>query len=188
MKNIVVFASGSGSNALNLIRYFNEGTAARVVAVFCNKKEAGVIQKAKDNYVDVHVFGRSDFYQSDAVIRDVVSYKPDVIVLAGFLWLVPEDFIQAFEDRIINLHPALLPKFGGKGMYGRHVHEAVLAAGEAETGISIHKVNREYDKGEIIYRDKFPIGPEDTVESIEQKIHGLEYKGLPKAVEAFLFP
>lgn len=188
MKNIVVFASGSGSNALNLIRYFNAGNAARVLAVFSNKKDAGVIQKAKDNYVDVHVFGRSDFYQSDSVIREVASYKPDVIVLAGFLWLVPADFIEAFDGKIINLHPALLPKFGGKGMYGRHVHEAVLAAGEAETGISIHLVNREYDKGEIIYRDKFQIAPEDTVESIEQKIHALEYKGLPAAVEAFLFP
>ena len=133
MKRIVIFASGSGSNALNLIQYFNQGSEAKVVAVFSNKKEAGVVQKAIDNHVDLMCFNRHDFYQSNNVIDMVKSYQPDIIVLAGFLWLVPENFIQAFDGLIINLHPSLLPKYGGKGMYGHHVHEAVLAC----SGVSL---------------------------------------------------
>ena len=186
MHRIVVFASGSGSNALNLIRHFNAGSFARVVAVFSNKREAGVVQKALDASVDLHVFGRSEFYDSAAVIEQVDACKPDLIVLAGFLWLVPAEFIRHFEGRIINLHPSLLPKYGGKGMYGHHVHEAVLKAGEKETGISIHMVNTEFDKGELIYQDKFTIFDSDTVSSIEARIHELEHKGLPIAVERFL--
>jgi phosphoribosylglycinamide formyltransferase-1 len=186
MKKIVIFASGSGSNALNLIQYFNQGSEAKVVAVFSNKKEAGVVQKAIDNQVDVVCFNRHDFYQSNNVIEMVKSHQPDIIVLAGFLWLVPENFIQAFEGLIINLHPSLLPKFGGKGMYGHHVHEAVLAAGEQETGITVHLVNAEFDKGEVIYQDRFQLQDNDNLESVEEKIHQLEHKGLPIAVERFL--
>lgn len=186
MHNIVIFASGSGSNALNLIKHFNKGNFAKVRAVFCNRKQAGVIEKALDNGVDVEVFGKDDFYASDTVIRKVDALKPDIIVLAGFLWLVPSDFIRHFEGRIINLHPSLLPKYGGKGMFGHHVHEAVLEAGEPETGISIHLVNEEFDKGEIIYQDKFRIQAGSTVSDIEAQIHELEHKGLPLAVEKFL--
>jgi phosphoribosylglycinamide formyltransferase-1 len=186
MKRIVIFASGSGSNALNLIQYFNQGSAAKVVAVFSNKKEAGVVQKAIDNHVDLMCFNRHDFYQSNNVIDLVNSCQPDIIVLAGFLWLVPENFIQAFDGLIINLHPSLLPKYGGKGMYGHHVHEAVLAAGEQETGITVHLVNAEFDKGEVIYQDRFQIHDNDNLESVEEKIHQLEHKGLPIAVERFL--
>lgn len=186
MHNIVIFASGSGSNALNLIKHFNKGDFAKVRAVFCNRKQAGVIEKALDNGVDVEVFGKDDFYASDTVIRKVDALKPDIIVLAGFLWLVPSDFIRHFEGRIINLHPSLLPKYGGKGMFGHHVHEAVLEAGEPETGISIHLVNEEFDKGEIIYQDKFRIQAGSTVSDIEAQIHELEHKGLPLAVEKFL--
>lgn len=186
MHNIVIFASGSGSNALNLIKHFNKGNFAKVRAVFCNRKQAGVIEKALDNGVDVEVFGKDDFYASDTVIRKVDALKPDIIVLAGFLWLVPSDFIRHFEGRIINLHPSLLPKYGGKGMFGHHVHEAVLEAGEPETGISIHLVNEEFDKGKIIYQDKFRIQAGSTVSDIEAQIHELEHKGLPLAVEKFL--
>lgn len=186
MKRIVVFASGSGSNALNLIQHFNQGDKARVVAVFSNKKDAGVVQKAIDNGVEVHCFKRFDFYESNHVIDWVNNYQADLIVLAGFLWLVPVNFIHAFEGKIINLHPSLLPKFGGKGMYGHHVHEAVLAAGEKHTGISIHMVNAEFDKGEIIYQDQFVIEAEDNLSSIEAKIHQLEHKGLPLAIERLL--
>jgi phosphoribosylglycinamide formyltransferase-1 len=186
MKKIVIFASGSGSNALNLIQYFNQGAEANVVAVFSNKREAGVVQKAIDNQVDLMCFNRHDFYQSNNVIDMLKSYQPDVIVLAGFLWLVPENFIKAFDGLIINLHPSLLPKFGGKGMYGHHVHEAVLAAGEHETGITVHLVNAEFDKGEVIYQDRFQLHDNDNLESVEEKIHQLEHKGLPIALERFL--
>lgn len=186
MKRIVVFASGSGSNALNLIEYFNGKGVAEIVSVFCNKPKAGVIQKALDKQVEVRLFNKADFYETKEVINAVESYQPDLIVLAGFLWLVPENFIQNFDGKIINLHPSLLPKFGGKGMYGHHVHEAVLEAKEKQTGITIHLVNAEFDKGEIIYSDRFDIEPDDDVASIEAKIHVLEHKGLPLAVEMML--
>jgi phosphoribosylglycinamide formyltransferase 1 len=186
IKHIVVFASGSGSNALNLIQYFNSGDKAKVVAVFSNKKDAGVVQKAIDKQVDVCCFDRSEFYNSTRVIDWVGTYRPDIIVLAGFLWLVPIEFIRAFEGKIINLHPSLLPKFGGKGMYGHHVHNAVLEAGEKETGITIHKVDEEYDKGDIICQKKFEIFPEDNLNSIETKIHMLEHEFLPLTVQQFL--
>ncbi|MBL7837714.1 MAG: phosphoribosylglycinamide formyltransferase [Bacteroidetes bacterium] len=186
MYNIVVFASGSGSNALNLIRHFNGQGFAEVKAVFCNKKNAGVLEKAQQAGVPTRVFNRGDYYETDTVIQEVAAYKPDIIVLAGFLWLVPESFIHAFEGKIINLHPSLLPKFGGKGMYGHFVHEAVLAAGEPRTGISVHLVNAEFDKGEIIYQDSFEILPGSSVSDIESQIHQLEHIGLPIAVEQFL--
>lgn len=186
MKRIVIFASGSGSNALNLIKHFNPGDKARVVAVFSNRQDAGVVQKAIDNQVDVVLFNRNDFYDTGIVINKVASYEPDIIVLAGFLWLVPVDFINAFHGRIINLHPALLPKFGGKGMYGSRVHKAVLEAGEPETGITVHLVSEAYDEGEAIWQESFKIEPGDSVEKIEDKIHALEHRVLPKAVERFL--
>lgn len=181
-----MFASGSGSNALNLIEYFNGKGEAEIVSVFCNKPKAGVIQKALDKQVEVHLFNKTDFYENSDVIKAVEKYQPDLIVLAGFLWLVPENFIQSFDGKIINLHPSLLPKFGGKGMYGHHVHEAVLEAKEKQTGITIHLVNTEFDKGEIIYSDRFDVEPNDDVASIEAKIHVLEHKGLPLAVEMML--
>lgn len=186
MKRIVVFASGNGSNAENLIHYFNNSSNAKVVAVFTNKKDAGVIQKAINLRIAVQYFNKIDFYDSNEVIEKVNIYQADLIVLAGFLWLVPIQFIVAFDNKIINLHPALLPKFGGKGMYGSNVHQAVLQAKEEETGITIHKVNADYDKGEIILQQSFRIEPIDDVASIEQKIHKLEFDYLPKAVEIVL--
>ncbi len=182
MKNIVIFASGSGSNALNLIQKFNNNGPITVKAVFTNKKNAGVISKAIENKVAVQYFDRSDFYDSDRVIEWVKLYQADLIVLAGFLWLIPESFINHFENKIINLHPSLLPKFGGKGMYGTKVHQAVLEAKESTTGITIHQVNKDYDKGEIIWQEQFEISEQDTLESVEQKIHDLEFEFLPKAI------
>lgn len=182
MKNIVIFASGSGSNALNLIQKFNNNGPITVKAVFTNKKNAGVISKAIENKVAVQYFDRSDFYDSDRVIEWVKLYQADLIVLAGFLWLIPESFINHFENKIINLHPSLLPKFGGKGMYGTKVHQAVLEAKESITGITIHHVNKDYDKGEIIWQEQFEISEQDTLESVEQKIHDLEFEFLPKAI------
>jgi phosphoribosylglycinamide formyltransferase-1 len=186
MYTIIIFASGSGSNALNLIQHFNGKGFAEVKAVFCNKKHAGVLDKAQRENVETVVFDKQAYYETDEVIQKVRKYKPDIIVLAGFLWLVPADFIEAFDGIIINLHPSLLPKYGGKGMYGHHVHEAVLAAGESRTGISIHLVNSEFDKGEVIYQDSFEIPKGADVQQIEAMIHQLEHKGLPIAVEQFL--
>lgn len=184
--NIVIFASGSGSNAQNLIEHFNGKGFAEVRAVFSNRGDAGVVQKAKDKQVDVHVFDKKAFYESIEVIELVKQYKPDIIVLAGFLWLVPVSFLNAFEGKIINLHPSLLPKFGGKGMYGQKVHAAVLAAGEKETGVSIHIVDEEFDRGKIIHQVAFPVLENDTVESLEKRIHDTEHTALPEAVEKFL--
>lgn len=185
-KKIVIFASGSGSNALNLIQYFNSSETAVVNAIFTNNKNAGVIAKAIDNRVAVQRFNKSDFYETTQVIDWVEIYNPDIIVLAGFLWLVPSSFIEHFEGKIINLHPSLLPKFGGKGMYGKNVHQAVLEAHETETGITIHKVNKEYDKGEILCQAKFIIEPSDDISIIESKIHQLEFIHLPKTIETLL--
>jgi phosphoribosylglycinamide formyltransferase-1 len=185
-KKIVVFASGSGSNALNLIQYFNSSETAVVNAVFTNNKNAGVISKAIENRVAVQRFNKNDFYETKQVIDWVEIYNPDIIVLAGFLWLVPPSFIEHFEGKIINLHPSLLPKFGGKGMYGKNVHQAVLDAHEKESGITIHKVNKEYDKGEILCQAKFNIEPNDDISQIESKIHALEFIHLPKTIETIL--
>jgi len=186
MKSIVIFASGQGSNAINLVRYFNAGNFAEVKAIFCNKKTAGVLSAAESLHIKTHVFDRQEFYESDEVINQVKALKPDVVVLAGFLWLVPQNFIQAFDGLILNLHPSLLPKYGGKGMYGRKVHEAVLENAEKQSGISIHLVNDEYDKGEIIDQFTFEIEMGENVESLEQKIHALEHQYLPLTVEKFL--
>jgi phosphoribosylglycinamide formyltransferase-1 len=185
-KKIVVFASGSGSNALNLIQYFNTSNTAVVSAIFTNNKNAGVIPKAIENRVALQRFNKYDFYETTQVIDWVKIYKPDLIVLAGFLWLVPASFIEQFDGKIINLHPSLLPKFGGKGMYGRNVHQAVLEAYETETGITIHKVNKEYDKGEILCQARFIIEPNDDIITIESKIHQLEFIHLPKTIETLL--
>lgn len=182
-KSIVIFASGSGSNALNLINYFNNSDKARVNAIFVNNISAGVIQKALNNQVAIQTFKRNDFYDTNNVINWVNTYQPDIIVLAGFLWLVPESFITYFNDRIINLHPSLLPKFGGKGMFGKNVHQAVIDAQETESGITIHKVSKEYDKGEILCQVKFSINPDDDVATLESKIHELEFIHLPRTIE-----
>jgi phosphoribosylglycinamide formyltransferase-1 len=186
MFRIVVFASGSGSNALNLIQYFNSGNCAKVVLLASNKSEAPVLKKAEEHDVETYVFGKKEFYESNQVIEKINTFKPDLIVLAGFLWLVPHSFIKAFPDKIINLHPSLLPKYGGKGMYGHHVHNAVLAANEPYTGITIHMVNEEYDKGAIVYQNQFDIDANDDLASIQNKIHQMEQRGLPLAIEGIM--
>lgn len=185
-KHVVIFASGNGSNALNLIRYFENNKDIAVSAIFCNKANAGIIQKAIDNRIAIQLFNKEDFYNNSTIIEKVNQYAPNVIVLAGFLWLVPQNFIQAFTGKIINLHPSLLPKYGGKGMYGHHVHEAVLNANETETGITIHLVNEEFDKGEILFQAKCHITENDSIETISSKIHDLEHEHLPLIIERFL--
>ena len=185
-KHIVIFASGNGSNALNLIRYFKKSDSIAVSAIFCNKKNAGVVQKAIDNRVAIQIINKEDFYTSKNVINWVAQCSPDLIVLAGFLWLVPQDFIQFFSGKIINLHPSLLPKYGGKGMFGHHVHEAVLNANETETGITIHEVNEAFDEGKTLFQVKCYISENDSIETISSKIHDLEHEHLPIVVERFL--
>lgn len=187
-KNIIIFASGRGSNAENLMRYFNGHLKARIRMVVTNKAEAEVVKKAEKFGVPVLVLDKNDFYQSDKYVQLFKLLPADLIVLAGFLWMVPENLIKAFPDRIINLHPSLLPKYGGKGMYGDHVHKAVMESKETQSGITIHYVNEEYDKGAIIHQAQCDILPEDTIEQLKEKIHCLEQEHLPLAVEKILSP
>jgi phosphoribosylglycinamide formyltransferase-1 len=173
-KRIVVFASGSGSNAVKLCRTTLNHADIKVVALFCNNPNAGVIEKMKEFDVPVVLFNRTDFRNETEFLDKLNQYQPDLISLLGFLWKIPAYLVAAFPLKIVNLHPALLPKFGGKGMYGHFVHEAVKAANETETGISIHYVNENFDEGEIIAQFKVDLNPTDTSESIADKIHVLE--------------
>ena len=186
MKNLLLFASGNGSNAENIIRYFHLKKTARVVAVFTNNPTAGVIKRATALQVAVEVVSRKDFRNPDILIRKIERWQPDLLVLAGFLWKIPSELILRYPQKIINIHPALLPRFGGKGMYGRHVHEAVLAAGEKKSGITIHYVNEKYDDGQIIFQAETEIAPEETPETLAQKIHQLEYAHFPRVIEKIL--
>ncbi|MDR1021711.1 MAG: phosphoribosylglycinamide formyltransferase [Prevotellaceae bacterium] len=185
MKNIAIFASGSGTNAENLIRHFNGKEQARacVKALFSNKPEAYALTRAAKLGVPAQVFGRSDLYSSNLILDELRRQSIDLIVLAGFLWLMPESIVSAFRRRIVNIHPALLPKYGGKGMYGMNVHRAVKAAGERETGITIHYVNAEYDRGDAIFQATCPVLASDTADDIAAKIHLLEQEHFPKIVE-----
>ncbi|MDR0415122.1 MAG: phosphoribosylglycinamide formyltransferase [Prevotellaceae bacterium] len=185
MNNIAIFASGSGTNAENLIRHFNgsEPSKARVRALFSNCSGAYALTRAANLGVLTRVFGRDDMYDSGLILRELQQHSIDLIVLAGFLWLMPESIVNAFRRRIINIHPALLPKYGGKGMYGMNVHRAVKAAGERETGITIHYVNSEYDRGDVIFQATCPLLPSDTPDDIAAKVHLLEQEHFPKVVE-----
>lgn len=185
MKKLVILASGSGSNAENLIRYFHAGEQARVVKIYSNVEEAGVFARADRLGVPCEAFNRNDFRNGKLLSR-ILEEEPDLLVLAGFLWLIPADWIAAFPNRIVNIHPALLPKYGGKGMYGMRVHEAVRAAGETETGITIHYVNAAYDEGAIIFQEKTPVLPEDSAAEIAEKVHALEYAFFPKILSEIL--
>lgn len=186
MKNIVIFASGSGTNAERIIKYFANNNAIAVKCVLTNNPEAGVINRANKLNIDVEVFNRSEFYHSNSILDLMEKYKPDLIVLAGFLWLVPENMISKYDGKIINIHPALLPKFGGKGMYGMKVHEAVINTKESVSGITIHWVNDRYDEGQIIFQDQFNISKGETPHSLAQKIHELEYQHFPVVIEQIL--
>jgi len=185
-KRIAIFASGSGSNAQKIMEHFKKNELAEVTLVLTNNPEAYVLQRADNFEIPAHVFNRREFYQSDEVIKLLESLKIDLIVLAGFLWLVPQNLLDAYPNRIINIHPALLPAFGGKGMYGDYVHQAVLTAGEKESGITIHFVNEHFDKGEIIQQFRFKIEPQDQLENIRFKIQQLEHQHYPKVIENVL--
>ena len=186
MKKIAVFASGNGSNAQKIIEYFKEKKSGEVSIIFSNKKDAFVLDRAKNLGVPAYIFSRQEFYESKKILNILLEKETDLIVLAGFLWLIPNNILDEYKNRIINIHPALLPKYGGKGMYGKIVHEAVIDAGDKESGISIHYVNEEYDKGEIIFQAKCPVEKGETPESLARKIHKLEYEYFPKIVENVL--
>ncbi|MGK7397037.1 MAG: phosphoribosylglycinamide formyltransferase [Candidatus Cyclobacteriaceae bacterium M3_2C_046] len=186
MKNIAIFASGSGSNAENIIQYFQKTQAARVKMILTNNPNAYVLERAQKYQIPTIVFDRSSFYQTRKILDKLTENRIDLVVLAGFLWLVPDYLIQAFPGRIINIHPALLPKYGGKGMYGDKVHQAVLENKEVQSGITIHFVNEVYDEGETILQATCPIVPEDTPKTLAQKIHQLEYQYFPKVIEDLL--
>ena len=183
MKNIAVFVSGSGSNAENLYRYFEHSPVARVTVMLSNKPDAYALVRANNLGLESIVFARDDFRNSDRVLDELKKRGVDYIVLAGFLWLVPDNLIRAYRGRILNIHPALLPKYGGKGMYGENVHRAVIEAGEKESGITIHQVNEKYDSGDIVFQAKVELTSDDTPESCAAKIHALEYEYFPKIVE-----
>ena len=184
MRNIAIFASGSGSNAENIIRYFKNHPQIRVDSVWSNKKEALVLQRSKALGIESRYFTREEFRDPHQMIRELQQRNIDLIVLAGFLWLVPPDFVDAFT--IINIHPALLPKYGGKGMYGSFVHESVVRNLEKESGITIHLVNKEYDRGDHLLQIKCPVLPDDTPDTLAARIHELEYQYFPGAIEGFL--
>ncbi|MCF1190425.1 phosphoribosylglycinamide formyltransferase [Mangrovimonas sp. AS39] len=186
MKRIVIFASGSGSNAENLITFFKEREDASVVLVLTNNPQAKVLDRCKRLKVSALSFNRIALVETNDVLELLKNAKPDLVVLAGFLWKFPENLLHAFPNKVINVHPALLPKFGGKGMYGMHVHEAVVANKEKETGITIHYVNEHYDEGAIIFQASCQVESTDTAEDVAAKIHELEMEHFPKVVAKLL--
>jgi len=185
-KRIAIFASGSGSNAQKIMEHFKRNADAEVVLILTNNPQAYVLQRADNFEIPSHIFNRQEFYETDDVINLLKNLQVDIIVLAGFLWLVPKSLLAAFPNKIINLHPALLPKYGGKGMYGDNVHKAILAAGEEESGITIHFVNAEFDEGEIIHQSRFKIEPGDNLEMVKFKGQQLEHQHFPKVIEGLL--
>lgn len=180
---IAIFASGTGSNALRLMEYFKNHESLSIAMLVSNRPGAGALHHASNHGVSTLVVEKEKFFSGDAYVPELKAAHIDFIVLAGFLWKIPAALIGAYPQRIINLHPALLPRYGGKGMHGHHVHEAVLAAGEEESGITIHYVDEVYDNGAIIFQAMCPVEPTDTVATLTQKIHALEHKHLPVVVE-----
>jgi phosphoribosylglycinamide formyltransferase-1 len=183
---IAIFASGAGSNAARIIGYLEGHTTIKVALVVCNKPEAGVLHIAATHQVPVLLIEKERFFRGDTYLPELKKHGIDFIVLAGFLWKVPAELVAAYPDHIINIHPALLPKYGGKGMYGMKVHEAVIAAGEKESGITIHYVNDHFDEGEHIFQAKTIIEAGDTPESLAQKIHELEHVHFPETIKKLL--
>ena len=188
MKRIIIFASGSGSNAENIITYFQQRDSVSVVLVMTNNPHAKVLERCKRLKISALSFNKTAFRKQEIVHSLLKEINPDLIVLAGFLWKIPEYLVKAFPNKIINIHPALLPKYGGKGMYGMHVHEAVRANNETETGITIHYVNEHYDEGGIIFQAKCDVDKSDSAEDIAEKIHELEMEHFPKVIESILLP
>lgn len=185
-KRIAIFASGSGSNAQKIMEHFKHSIEAEVALVLTNNPESYVLQRADSFEIPSHIFDRHEFYQTDDVLDLLKNLDIDLIVLAGFLWLIPQNLLIEYPGRMINIHPALLPKHGGKGMYGDRVHQAVMEAGDTEGGITIHYVNEHYDEGEFIYQAKYRIEKDDNLEMIKFKGQQLEHLHYPKVVETLI--
>lgn len=183
MKRIAIFASGGGSNALKIMEYFANNDTIEVALVISNKSKAGVLEKAERQNVPSLIINRKSFYETEDLLAELQSRKIDFIALAGFLWLIPTYLVNAFPNRIVNIHPALLPKYGGKGMYGMNVHRAVYAAKEPISGMTIHFVNAKYDEGNIIFQAECELSAQDTPEQIAKKVLTLEHQYFPKVIE-----
>jgi phosphoribosylglycinamide formyltransferase-1 len=186
MKNIAIFASGNGTNAEAIIQYFENNPTIVVKLIVCNNPMAYVVERAKKFDIPTLIIDRIDFYESDKIVSQLRWQEIDLIVLAGFLWKVPDNLIETFPKKIINIHPALLPKHGGKGMYGNKVHTAVKEAGDLETGITIHYLNEQYDDGEIIFQAKVDVKPADTIATVAEKVQKLELENYPRVIEGLL--
>ena len=186
MNKVAIFASGNGSNAQCIAKHFENHPEIRISLILSNKPDAFVLQRAKNLKIPSFTFNRDDFYQRSLVLDELRRHEIDLIVLAGFLWLVPDNILHGYPQRILNIHPALLPKYGGKGMYGDRVHQAVIENKDKETGITIHWVNDKYDEGQIIFQEEVKVAPGDTAEAIAQKVHALEYKNYPAVIEKVL--
>ena len=185
MKKIVIFASGSGTNAENIIKYFTNKDCATVVSVFTNNSNAKVIERASDLKISSEIFSKNELFE-DKVLEKLKNIDPDLIVLAGFLLKLPPSIIENYPNKIINIHPALLPKYGGKGMYGMNVHKAVVENQEKESGITIHYVNENYDEGNIIFQESFPLSGKETPDDVAHKIHELEQRHFPEVIEKII--
>jgi len=185
-KRIAIFASGSGSNAQKIMEHFKYSQDAEVSLILTNNPDAYVLQRADNFEIPAHIFDKQEFYETSAIVDLLNRMQIDLIVLAGFLWLIPQNLLKAFPDRIINIHPALLPHYGGKGMYGDRVHKAILANKDEESGITIHYVNERFDEGEIIYQARFKIEESDTLEIVKFKGQQLEHQYFPKIIESLL--
>ena len=186
MKNVAIFASGSGTNAENIARYFSKSETVKVAVVLSNNKNVGVHARVNNLGIPSFVFSRDEFVEGTPILAKLAEYQIDLIVLAGFMNKISDALLTAYPGKIINIHPALLPKYGGKGMYGMHVHEAVVAAGERETGITIHYIDEHYDEGTVIFQATCPGLPSDTPEEVAAKVHALEYAHYPKIIEDLL--
>ena len=186
MKIVAIFASGSGTNAENIARYFSKSETVKVAVVLSNNKNVGVHARVNHLGSPSFVFSRDEFVEGTPILAKLAEYQIDLIVLAGFMNKISDALLTAYPGKIINIHPALLPKYGGKGMYGMHVHEAVVAAGERETGITIHYIDEHYDEGTVIFQATCPVLPSDTPEEVAAKVHALEYAHYPKIIEDLL--
>jgi formyltetrahydrofolate-dependent phosphoribosylglycinamide formyltransferase len=185
-KRIAIFASGAGSNAQKIIDHFRRSDLVDVALIVCNNPKAGVLSIAADENIPAIVIEKERFFRGDAYLPELADHGIDFIVLAGFLWKVPDALIQAYPNKIVNIHPALLPKYGGKGMYGHHVHAAVLSAGESESGITIHYVDGHYDNGDIIFQARCPVEAGDSPDTLAVRVHQLEHKHYPVVIEQLI--
>ena len=185
-KNIAIFASGTGSNARKIVEYFQDSDQITVSLIISNKSTAPVLQMAANYEIPTLVLNRKEFYETTNILKKIHAYNVDYLILAGFLWLIPQYLVQSFKNQIVNIHPALLPKYGGAGMYGMNVHKAVKEAGEKESGMTIHFVNEKYDEGAIIFQAKCLLEEKDTPEDIARKVLNLEHEYFPKTIESII--